>query len=60
MIIKKTGDYTGTSDSDLNDAIKNAFAKAGEHKSFEIVETSCSQSREYSRCYQVTLSTYDK
>ncbi|ASQ47279.1 hypothetical protein [Legionella clemsonensis] len=54
----KTGDYTGSSDAGISEAIANALSKAGEHATIEIVETRSSQVGEDKRFYQVLLSTY--
>lgn len=54
----KIGEYTGYSDSGINEAIQNALQKASEHKHIEIIETRSSQTGEDKRYYQVTISTF--
>ncbi|WED42719.1 dodecin domain-containing protein [Legionella cardiaca] len=54
----KTGEYTGSSDSGITEAIQNALAKAGEHTRIEVVETRSSHIGENTRYYQVLISTF--
>lgn len=54
----KTGEYTGYSNSGIDDAIQNALQKAGEHTHFEIIETRGSQIGENKRHYQVTITAF--
>ncbi|MDI9818958.1 MULTISPECIES: dodecin domain-containing protein [unclassified Legionella] len=54
----KTGEYTGSSDSGINEAIQNALQKAGEHTRIEVVETRSSHVGDDKRYYQVTVSTF--
>ncbi len=60
MTIKKAGDYTGYSDSGIDEAIQDALEKAGDHARVEIVETRGSQTNGDQRRYQVTLATFDE
>jgi flavin-binding protein dodecin len=53
----KLGEYTGYSDSSIEDAIQNALQKA-EHTYFEIIETRATHASEDKRTYQVTLSLF--
>ncbi|KTD07931.1 hypothetical protein [Legionella jamestowniensis] len=54
----KTGDYTGSSNIGISEAIANALTKAGEPARIEIVETRSSHVGGDKRYYQVLLSTY--
>ena len=58
MIITKTGDYIGYSESGIDDAIANALSKAGDCKRVEVIETRGSQIGEDQRQYQVTLAAF--
>lgn len=59
--MKKTGDFTGYSNSSVNRAIQDAMEKAGDHHArIEVVETRGSYIKGEKRHYQVTLATYDK
>lgn len=60
MTIKKTGDFTGYSDSGIDEAIQDALEKAGDHARIEVVETRGSQTTDDTRQYQVTLATFDE
>lgn len=57
---KKIGDFTGFSDTGIQEAIENALSQAGAHERFEVIETSSSQRDETNRQYQVMLSTYSE
>ncbi|CEK09391.1 hypothetical protein [Legionella hackeliae] len=54
----KTGDFTGSSDAGINEAIQNALSKAGQHTRIKIIETRSSQIGEDKRYYQVLISTF--
>ncbi|KTC87004.1 dodecin domain-containing protein [Legionella brunensis] len=54
----KTGEYTGSSNTGISEAIQNALAKASEHARIEIIETRSSQIGEDKRYYQVLLNTF--
>ena len=56
----KTGDFTGHSDSGIDEAIQDALEKAGDYARIEVVETRGSQTKGNNRCYQVTLATFDE
>lgn len=60
MKTKDKGEYTGYSDSGIDEAIQNALRKAGEHTHFEIIETRGSQIGENKRHYQVTITAFYK
>lgn len=53
-----TKDYTGYSNSGLDDAIGNALQEAGDYQHVEVIETRSSYRPEGSRQYQVTLTTF--
>ncbi|WP_028372319.1 hypothetical protein [Legionella lansingensis] len=55
---KKTGEYTGSSDLGLSDAIQDALQKAGEHTRIEIIETISSWINDDKRYYQVIINTF--
>ncbi|OGV41160.1 MAG: hypothetical protein A3F46_09215 [Legionellales bacterium RIFCSPHIGHO2_12_FULL_42_9] len=59
MTIIKTEDYTGYSESSIDDAITDALEKAGKHRRVEVIETRSSQQGENQCQYQVTLTTQD-
>lgn len=54
----KTGDYTGYSTCDLEQAIQNALEKAGAPAYFEVIETRGSQIGEEERHYHVTITAF--
>ena len=58
MTIKKVSDFTGHSTSGIDDAIKDALAKAGDYQRVEIIETRGSQTGGDKSLFQVTLATY--
>ena len=60
MTIKKVSDFTGHSTSGIDDAIKDALAKAGDYQRVEIIETRGSQTAGAQSCYQVTIATFNK
>ncbi|HAT9718996.1 TPA: hypothetical protein JBD64_14470 [Legionella pneumophila subsp. pneumophila] len=55
--MKSIEDFTGFSESGIDDAIQNALKKAGNPTHFEVVETLGSQDRQSDRRYQATLKT---
>ncbi|HAT7073354.1 TPA: hypothetical protein JAN90_11415 [Legionella pneumophila] len=55
--MKSIEDFTGFSESGIDDAIQNALKKAGNPTHFEVVETLGSQDSLSDRRYQVTLKT---
>ncbi|AGH55199.1 TPA: dodecin domain-containing protein [Legionella pneumophila] len=55
--MKSIEDFTGFSESGIDDAIQNALKKAGNPTHFEVVETLGSQDSQSDRRYQVTLKT---
>ncbi len=57
IAMKSIEDFTGFSESGIDDAIQNALKKAGNPTHFEVVETLGSQDRQSDRRYQVTLKT---
>jgi flavin-binding protein dodecin len=60
MTIPKKGDYTGFSDSCIEDALNNALQKAGEHTHFEIIETrgSLINANKNKPNYQITITAF--
>ncbi|QBR85245.1 dodecin domain-containing protein [Legionella israelensis] len=56
--MKNTGDYTGYSETGIEEAIQNALEKAGEPARFEVIETLGAQDQMDRRHYQVTLKTF--
>jgi dodecin len=58
MITTKTGEFIGYSNSSIDEAIKNALQKAGEHSYFEVIETLGSHLGEGIRHYQVTIAAF--
>jgi len=51
-------EYTGTSKTGIEDAIKNALSKITEHfDNYEIIETFCNQELQQEKNYHVTLKT---
>ena len=54
----KTGEYTGSSSSGINEAIQDALQKAGGQSCTEVIETRSSQIGEEKPHYQVIISTY--
>ncbi|WP_028389431.1 dodecin domain-containing protein [Legionella fairfieldensis] len=58
MITIKKGDYTGYSDSGIDEAVQNALQKAGKHTHFEIIETRSSQIEKNTRHYQATVTAF--
>ncbi|HAT6978672.1 TPA: dodecin domain-containing protein [Legionella pneumophila] len=55
--MKSIEDFTGFSESGIDDAIQNALKKAGNPTHFEVVETLGSQGSQSDRQYQATLKT---
>ena len=55
-----TRDYTGYSDSCIEEAIQDALEKAGDYVRVEVIETRGSKAKGLSRQYQVTLTTFDE
>lgn len=53
-------DFTGYSETGIEEAIQDALNKAGNYVRVEVVETRGSQSKGDSRQYQVTLTTFDE
>ncbi len=60
MTIIKAGEFTGYSDSGIDEAIQDALEKAGDYARVEVVETRGSQTKGSNRRYQVTLATFDE
>lgn len=60
MMIKKIGDFTGYSESAIDEAVQDALDKAGEYSRVEVVETRGSHIKGLNRRYQVTLATFDE
>lgn len=60
MSIIKLGDYTGYSETGIEEAVADALEQAGEHTRIEIVETRGSQAKGKHRHYQVTVATFDE
>ncbi len=58
MTILEARDYTGYSETSLNEAISNALQKADKHYHFEVIETRSSLFPDKSH-YHVTLTAYD-
>ncbi|MBA3537508.1 MAG: dodecin domain-containing protein [Tatlockia sp.] len=58
MTTLKKGEYTGFSDSCIEDALNNALQKAGEHTHFEIIETRGSLINENKPNYQITITAF--
>jgi len=58
--MKKTNDYTGYSEQGIEEAIKNAMLKAGEHDDVEVIETIGAQDRMEQRQYQATVKAIKK
>lgn len=56
--MKNTNDYTGYSETGIEEAIANALKKAGEPARFEVVETLGAQDQAEQRHYQVTLKAF--
>lgn len=57
IAMKSIEDFTGFSESGIDDAIQKALKKAGDPAHFEVVETLGSQGSQSDRQYQVTLKT---
>lgn len=55
----KTGDYSGSSDLGINEAIQNALQEVPEPTKIKIVETRSSWIAEEKRYYQVIVSTFE-
>ncbi len=55
----KTKDYTGYSESSIEDAITDALEKIGQHRQVEVIETRSSQHGTNQNQYQATLTTQD-
>lgn len=60
MNTTNTGEFTGYSDSGIDEAIQHALQQAGEHSHFEIIETRGSQIGDNTRHYQVTITAFYK
>jgi flavin-binding protein dodecin len=60
MTIIKSKDFTGYSDSGIDDALQNALEKVVDFTRVEVVETRGSQTNGGRRQYQVTLATIDE
>lgn len=60
MTRKKVGDFTGYSNSGIDEAIQDALDKAGDYTHIEVVETRGSQVKEDTPQYQVTIATFDE
>jgi len=58
MTILDAHDYTGYSETSLNEAINDALQKADEHSHFEVIETRSSRYTDDSCHYHVTLTTF--
>ncbi|WP_152571537.1 dodecin domain-containing protein [Legionella norrlandica] len=58
--MKSIEDFTGFSESGIDDAIQNALKKAGDPVHFEVIETLSSQGNQSDRQYQVTLKTFNE
>lgn len=58
MTIVKNKDFTGYSESGLEDALAQALQKAGEYQRVEVIETRSSHTTEENKSYQVTIATY--
>ncbi|MGQ3891686.1 hypothetical protein [Legionella sp. CNM-4043-24] len=56
MMKLKQNDFTGYSESSMDEAIHNALQKAGSHSHVRIIETQSSQLSDKKRFYQVTLA----
>lgn len=56
----KPSDFTGYSDKDIDEAIRDALEKAGQYTRVEVVETRGSHVKGNNRHYQVTLTTFDE
>ncbi|KTC75317.1 hypothetical protein Lbir_0462 [Legionella birminghamensis] len=61
MTLLNTRDYTGYSDSSLEDAIAQALAKSGkDHDQVKVIETRSTQPQDSKRHYQATLTTFSE
>ncbi|MCE3045528.1 MULTISPECIES: hypothetical protein [Legionella] len=61
MTLLNTRDYTGYSESSLEEAIAQALAKSGkDHDQVKIIETRSAQPQDNKRYYQATLSTFSE
>ncbi len=58
--MSKSNDYTGYSNTGINEAIKDALEKAGKTKKVAVIETRGSQIKGEKRHYQVTLAAYEE
>lgn len=58
MTLIKKGDFTGFSDSCLEEALQNALQKVGEHSHFEIIETLGSVVDESKPLYQIIIRAF--
>ncbi|KTC98667.1 dodecin domain-containing protein [Legionella erythra] len=58
MTIVKNKDFTGHSESGLEDALAQALQKAGEYQRVEVIETRSSHITEENKSYQVTIAAY--
>lgn len=54
----KPTDFTGYSDSGLDDALTQALQQAGDYHRVEVVETRSSHTSDRHKSYQVTITTY--
>ena len=60
MARQKVGDFTGYSDSGINEAIQDALSKAGDYVRVEVIETRGSETKGNKRHYQVTIATFNE
>lgn len=60
MTILQPEDFTGYSDSCIDEAVQNALEKAGEYVRVKVIETRGRQANGDNRQYQVTVTTYDE
>lgn len=59
MSITKTKEYTGYSESGLEEAIQNALTQAENYQQVKVIETRSSHNSDDKRQFQVTLATVD-
>ncbi|QRN02535.1 hypothetical protein GH742_00830 [Legionella sp. MW5194] len=57
MTTVKPNDFTGYSESGLDDALAQALQKAGEYQRVEVIETRSSHTTD-DKTYQVTITAY--
>ena len=58
MTLIKKGDFTGFSNSCIEEALNNALQKVGEHSRFEVIETLGSVVDENKPQYQITIRAF--